>query len=1250
MSSKNRVVFRKLLIFSLVLCLLFSFNYTVYGEENTNVQDAEVQLAQEEQPIIFSAGFLVDDWQKQAEPCDTTSYLVEVQNVADYADTYSLSATSENKLFDESGVAVSENDFTLTSGEKKEVAVFITPHCEIYGKLDVNLNFKSTATELEATILLQTNIARNYTYSLEAGKYETEKQVINNTQQEVSVFKPSNKRYNICNNKKTLLPIKIKNLVETGNIYSLDLEASKAAKKFSKFAHKGVALYGNTEAIIDLELEPELNAIGNYTLTLKTSSERGELELQDKIRVNVRDCFGLKLDIAKEKDKLCNYNSKSYEVKITNNGEFSENIILDAKGDCAKLSQNNLTIAPKQNATANLLINDKCKLTGKHAIEVSASLLNNSEVTSSDNIILEFVDVEKCYKTEIEDGKRQITASENGSKTEVKIQNLGTETVDYSVTLDIKSRILPWQKSRNDFITPVPKEFKLAPNKTQVLALDFDLDNVVPGRYDVKVKATANNKVLFSRNILAIVGKDKFVNFAWYYKYYSLAALIILLILIWTLIASIKESLRIYVEEEFGIVDAGKEITIKIDKEMSPQELKLAAKQQLLDAKIRIEKLSNKKARDAADSVYECFEIAVENIITYNLKSSVLKFKVSKTWLEENNLSHNDISLKILSGEKWLELNTKKTGSDTENVYYKAELKDFGLFAVTSNAEYYKRKAADKKQKEIEEKKKLAEEERKAREEEAKKAKEEKSKEIEEIKAETKEKAEKNQNPAKKEIKKTEDKKKEKKPSTLLEKFAKFAGLLILLLLVVLGVLNGYIYYLAGGIIGAGLIIGILKGTEYYRSDEYKQKRKLLEKQRTDEEREEAKKRTEEERKEAQLKAEEERREREQQKAEEERIRKEEQDKKKQESEQRRRELEQEREEEKQRKLEERKKLQEEAREKREQAKIARAQVRAESRLNKKQKKEKASYAEYLVLALILMVLLVGVIYFAGPKLKDQLKSTLESFNKTTSLQPEIKLLNKTSIINITPSVVNITQPKLEQPKITEPDKTGETPKVLSDAKKAEQLKLEQEKKLTEIKIATELRTQQEEKRLEEEKNKQEQERLKLAEEARKAEADKKLDEEKKIAAEQKKKEDDLKQKQQQEFLKKTLEESVKGAVVKQEFRDEKTMFIDIDFKEYSNKIKSLAIRYLDYIAFGAGLLLIMIVIVNLFKAPKSKAKRKNAVKKEENPQPHYQNEPSYDKEPQESEQNVVRSKKSKKKGLGQRLSKKIVDFFFEEE
>src|SRR3989338_662295 len=370
MSSKNRVVFRKLLIFSLVLCLLFSFSYVVYADEQAdNIDgtgyDTTVDVAQEEQPIAFSAGFLVDNWQKQAEPCDTTNYLVEVQNLADYADSYTLSAASDNKLFEQEWVAVSESEFTLAPEEKRELAVFITPACEVYGKLDVNLNFKSAATELEATILLQTNIARNYTYSLEAGKYETEKQTINKTSEEVSVFKPSNKRYNICNNKKSLVPIKITNLVETGNIYNLNLEASKAAKKFAKFAHAGVALYGNTEAIVDLELKPELNAVGNYTFTLKASSERGELEQQDKIRVNVRECFGLKIDIAKENDKLCNYNSKSYPIKITNDGEFTETVVLDSKGDCARLSQNNITIAPKQNATANLLIDDRCKLTGK---------------------------------------------------------------------------------------------------------------------------------------------------------------------------------------------------------------------------------------------------------------------------------------------------------------------------------------------------------------------------------------------------------------------------------------------------------------------------------------------------------------------------------------------------------------------------------------------------------------------------------------------------------------------------------------------------------------------------------------------------------------------------------------------------------------------------------------------------------------------------------------------------------------------
>lgn len=313
-----------------------------------------------------------------------------------------------------------------------------------------------------------------------------------------------------------------------------------------------------------------------------------------------------------------------------------------------------------------------------------------------------------------------------------------------------------------------------------------------------------------------------------------------------------------------------------------------------------------------------------------------------------------------------------------------------------------------------------------------------------------------------------------------------------------------------------------------------------------------------------------------------------------------------------------------------------------------------------MVLALLLLVLLIGVIYFAGPKLKEQLKSTLESFNRTTVLS-EIKPMDKTSV-NATqskleePNVIIIKQESKELPKSDTDNKTTKTPEELSKAEKAEQLKLEQEKKLAEIKIVAELRKQQEEKRLDEERKKLEEQKLKQEAEKKKAEEQNIAEEEKKKQEQEKKLQEELAQKQQQEFLKKTLEESMEGAIVKQEAKEEMPSLISrFNAKEYGNNLGIILAKYLDYIAVGAGLLLIIITVINLFKAPKAGKKagtgdRKKSANKENEAPAKTQDFNDYRAESKQKAKKAVTKKKGRKKGIGQKLSKKVIDFFFEEE
>lgn len=70
--------------------------------------------------------------------------------------------------------------------------------------------------------------------------------------------------------------------------------------------------------------------------------------------------------------------------------------------------------------------------------------------------------------------------------------------------------------------------------------------------------------------------------------------------------------------------------------------------------------------------------------IPENIENAVICFRVSKTWIDENEIDANSITLDSYDNGKWEPLSTKKVREDEGYIYLEAETTGFSHFAIVS--------------------------------------------------------------------------------------------------------------------------------------------------------------------------------------------------------------------------------------------------------------------------------------------------------------------------------------------------------------------------------------------------------------------------------------------------------------------------------------------------------------------------------------------------------------------------------------
>jgi hypothetical protein len=102
---------------------------------------------------------------------------------------------------------------------------------------------------------------------------------------------------------------------------------------------------------------------------------------------------------------------------------------------------------------------------------------------------------------------------------------------------------------------------------------------------------------------------------------------------------------------------------------------------------LRVRQLLDKPEEVAAPegNVYKYLEIVAEKVTNDNITSAAITFKVEKSWIENENIDPNTVTLRRYHSGQWQDLVTDKIREDNTYIYYVAVTPGFSIFAVSGS-------------------------------------------------------------------------------------------------------------------------------------------------------------------------------------------------------------------------------------------------------------------------------------------------------------------------------------------------------------------------------------------------------------------------------------------------------------------------------------------------------------------------------------------------------------------------------------
>ncbi len=342
--------------------------------------------------------------EKEFCACNSATYEYNIINSGNYRETYNAELTGNGARF----VTLSESQFTLGSQESKKIYAYYEAPCGTSGEYSFNVNIKSLTSNAAASFTSRAVVNSCYDFNLV----------------------PEKTFLDMCEHTIENIPLNIENTAETDNEFSLLL----TGPGWANLENDNVKLAANTNSQVNLILNPDYGVEGSYDINLKADSKDGELSKEQLIKVNVKKCNDVALDIEKSEDNICNLASKEYNIKIKNNGEFDKDFKLEVNYPWAFLDTQLTNLDAKAEKDVKLTLTPSKDLTGIYDVKVKATAFDSSKISSEDSIKVTLVETDLCY-TPLIDVNDVVIEPDTTATVEVKITNNGPEKATYLISL-----------------------------------------------------------------------------------------------------------------------------------------------------------------------------------------------------------------------------------------------------------------------------------------------------------------------------------------------------------------------------------------------------------------------------------------------------------------------------------------------------------------------------------------------------------------------------------------------------------------------------------------------------------------------------------------------------------------------------------------------------------------------------------------------------------------------------------------------
>jgi len=403
------------------------------------------------------------DISKELCACNSQSYEYDIINLGNYDETYKIKAAGNGAQY----VTLSEEQFTLNSKGSKKIIAYYNAPCGSYGNYDFNLNVESLTSNVAASFVSNAKVNSCYDFNLI----------------------PEKTFLDMCEHTMQKIPVKIDNTADAQNEFNFFL----TGPAWANLEKTSLKLNKNSQEDVNLILNPDYKVEGSYNINIKASNKEGKLTKNELIKVNVRKCNDVLIDIEKTEDTICNIASKSYDVIVKNTGEAGKEFKISSNLEWAKIDENNFLLNANENKNLKLTLNPNKELTGEYELKLKAEALDSSKIFNEDALKLNLVSLDLCYVPLIEadnvDLKPDTTAT-----AEVKITNNGPEKADY---------ILGISGTASGFVQLNPGTLEVMPGATEIIYLYIAPPfNAKYNVYDLEISArVSGSDVLESKKI-----------------------------------------------------------------------------------------------------------------------------------------------------------------------------------------------------------------------------------------------------------------------------------------------------------------------------------------------------------------------------------------------------------------------------------------------------------------------------------------------------------------------------------------------------------------------------------------------------------------------------------------------------------------------------------------------------------------------------------------------------------------------------